>query len=561
MLLAHRPAWTGVWMCTAWLACCPVALAATASCHTHRAVAGDTLIGLSQRYLAEPWHWQVLARINKVGNPRRIPIGQALCIPVARMKATPQAGVVLEAVGEVTRRNPPGAGPSAAMLPVQKGDAVTQGMTLQTSANGYVTVQLADGSILKIQADTQARLDSSVKYEEAGFFASTWTVLRGRVESLVTHLTGGQPRYQIKTPQAVLGVRGTEFRVATDDRQTWGETLSGTVAVSGAVNRAASGAGRTALVAAGQGTVADAQARIAAPQPLPAAPVLSGLPALFERPLLRLDLPDVPGASSYRIQIADDADFRRVRAEVTSPQPHFRVGELPDGHYHLRARVANAQGLEGLDGTWPLQLKARPEPPIPTAPANRAKLRAREAQLNWTAHPQAQSYRLQVARDAGFTQLVVDQPALPGPQATVPLPTGDYHWRIATTAAGPDKGPWGDAQLLLMRDPPAQPPPPVITPDSLQFQLQAEPGQRFEFQMAADAAFTQMLHTVASDTPAVTLPKPPEGGRLYVRYRAVDADGFIGPYTTPQMVLLPACVRSSDMQCVRSGERFITTQP
>lgn len=565
MLLAHRPAWTGVWMCAASLTCCPVALAASASCHTHTAVAGDTLIGLSQRYLAEPRHWQVLARVNQIDNPRRIPIGQALCIPVDRMKATPQAGVVLEVVGEVTRRNPPGAGHTASMQAVQKGDAITQGMTLRTSTNGYVTVQLADGSILKVQADTQARLDSSVKYEEAGFFASTWTVLRGRVESLVAHLTGGQPRYQIKTPQAVLGVRGTEFRVTTDDQQTWGETLDGTVAVRGAVSGAmkdAAGATvRTTLVTAGHGTVTNAKARVAEPQALPAAPVLTGMPSLFERPLLRLDLPEVPGASNYRIQIAEDADFRRVRAEATSPQPHFRVANLPDGHYHLRARVANAQGLEGLDGTWPLQLKARPEPPIPTAPANRAKLRAREAHFSWTEHPQARAYRLQVAHDAGFTQLVVDQADLPDPQATLPLPAGDYHWRIATTATGPDKGPWGDAQLLLMRDPPAQPPPPVITPDSLQFQLQAEPGQHFEFQMASDEAFARMLYSVTKDTPDITLPRPHEGGRLYVRYRAVDADGFIGPYTTPQMVLLPPCVRSSDMQCVRGGEHFLTTEP
>jgi len=553
MLFAHRPAWTGVWMCAASLTCCPVALAVTVSCHTHTAVAGDTLIGLSQRYLAEPRLWPVLARVNHVSNPRRIPIGQALCIPVERMKATPQAGVVLDVIGDVTLSSPPGAGPTMAEQLVKKGDAITQGMTLRTSPKGYVTVQLADGSILKVQADTQARLDSSVKYEEAGFFASAWTVLRGRVESLVAHLTGGQPRYQIKTPQAVLGVRGTEFRVATDATRTLGETLTGAVAMSSA--------GRTTLVPAGQGTVADAQAHIAAPLPLPAPPILSGLPSLFERPLLRLDLPGVPGASSYRFQIAEDADFRRVRAEAVSPEPHFRVSDLPDGNYYLRARVANAQGLEGLDATGQLRLKARPEPPIPIAPANGGKLRAREAQFNWTAHPQAQSYRLQVARDTGFTQLMVDQTAVADPQATVPLPTGDYHWRVATNAAGPDKGPWGDAQLLLMRDPPAQPPPPVITPDSLQFQLQAEPGQHLEFQMASDAGFASLLHVVKSDAPDVTLPRPPEGGRLYVRYRAVDADGFVGPYTTPQMVLLPACVRSSDMQCVRSGEHFITTQP
>lgn len=560
MLLAHRTAWTGVWMCAASLTCGPAALAASAApvaCHTHTAVAGDTLIGLSQRYLANGARWQVLARVNKVPDPRRIPIGQLLCIPVDHMRASPRAGVVLDVVGEATRSAPPAAGHGAALHPVQKGDAITQGALLRTGANGYVTVQLADGSILKVQADTQARLEQSVEYEEAGFFASTWAVLRGRVESLVTHLTGGQPRYQIKTPQAVLGVRGTEFRVSTDNEQTLGETLAGTVAMSGAI-----GAARHAtLVAAGQGTVANAQSQVSAPRPLLQAPVLTGVPALFERPLLRLDLPDTSGASSYRIQIAEDAGFRRVRAEATAAQPHFRIGDLPDGDYHLRARVANAQGLEGLDGTHAFRLKARPEPPIPTGPGHRAKVRAREVQLSWTAHPSAQSYRLQVARDEDFTQVVVEQSKLSETQATVQLPVGDYHWRVATTGAGSDLGPWGDAQDLLMREPPAQLPPPTITADSLAFRLQAEPGQRFEFQMAMDVGFAHLLHVVTSDQPELQLPRPPEGGRLYVRYRATDADGFIGPYTSPQIVLLPACVRSTDMQCVHSGGRFVTTQP
>lgn len=558
MLLAHRTAWAGVWMCAASLTCCPdLVVAGTVSCHTHTAVAGDTLIALSQRYLAQPQHWQVLARVNHVPNPRRIPIGTELCIPVDQLKATPRPGVVLEVVGQATAQQDTRAGLASTPQEVRKGDAVPPGMTLRTSTNGYVTVQLADGSILKIQADTQARLDSSQHYEEAGFYASVWSVLRGRVESLVTHLTGGQPRYQIKTPQAVLGVRGTEFRVATDARRTLGETLTGTVAVSNGK--------QAALLGAGQGTVAEGLSQVAPPMPLPPAPTLSALPTLFERPLLRVDLPATPGATSYRLQIAEDADFRRVRAELTDTQPRFRVSELPDGVYFLRMRVANAQGLEGQNAQATFQLKARPEPPIPTAPGHQAKLRAREATLSWTSHPQATRYRLQIAHDAAFTQLVVDRADIRDTQLVAPLPAGDYFWRIATTAStntgALDPGPWGDAQALLMREPPAQPPPPKLTPDALQFSLQAEPGQRFEFQMARDEFFADLIKAVSSDSPDVSLPRPTEGGRLYVRYRAIDPDGFVGPYTSPQLVLLPSCLRSGHGACVRGGERFITTRP
>lgn len=533
-------------------------------------MAGDTLISLGQRYLAKPSQWQVLSRVNHIANPRRIPVGMALCIPVEQMKATPRPGTVLDVVGQAMRQDPPAAGTklkppgknalAPAMSPeqaVHKGDLIHPGTLLRTSGDGYVTVQLADGSILNIQANTQARLDTSVQYEEAGFFASAWVVLKGRVESLVAHLTGGQPRYQIKTPQATLGVRGTEFRVSTDAQRTTSETLSGAVTVS---------SGRqTTLVAAGQGTIAALRAPIEAPVSLPDAPPLGGLPTLHERPLIRLDLPTVPGASSYRVRIAEDADFHRVRAEATSTQPRFRIPDLPDGHYHLRVRVANAQGLEGIDTSTTFQLKARPEPPIPTGPANGGKVRAKEARLSWTAHPQALSYRLQVARDAAFTQLVFEHKKLAVTEAVVPLDVGDYHWRLATTAqtstAPSDEGPWGDGQSLLMREPPAQPPPPQLTADSLLFHLQAESGQRFEFQMAANDAFTAGLQALHSNVPDLSMPRPAEGGRWYVRYRAIDADGFVGPYTAPQLVLLPPCLRDGGRQCVKGSNRFITTRP
>jgi hypothetical protein len=516
-------------------------------------VAGDTLIKLGQRYLERPTDWQALARANQVRNPRRLPVGSALCIPVALLRAVPRPGTVLEVAGDAIAIWPPSAGLAPRQEPVRKGQEVPLGMSLRTSPNGYVTVQLADGSVLKVQADTEARLDTSKQYVEAGFFSSIWSVLKGRVESLVTHMTGGEPRFQIKTPQATLGVRGTEFRVAHENGRTLGETLTGAVAVQAGA--------RTELVSAGQGTVSDSGKGVAPPTALPPAPEVGALSKLHERVLVKLSLPPVAGASHYRVQVAEDADFQLVRGETVSTQPLLKLNDLADGNYYLRARSADARGLESPDAVTTFKLKARPEPPIPSGPAAKAKVRAKSVELTWAAHPDASHYRLQVARDAAFTDLAYEQLQWPDTQATVALPPGDYHWRVATTGPKADHGPWGDPQMVLMREPPPQPPPPKVSDGTLGFALQGEPGQRFEFQMSRELAFSQLMWSTASVDGQISVPRPDDGGTLYVRYRAIDEDGFIGPYTTPQLILLPACVRSAHGVCVKSGTAFLTTQP
>src|SRR5690606_30717385 len=227
------------------------------------------------------------------------------------------------------------------------------------------------------------------------------------------------------------------------------ETLSGSVAVRGAQKETVLHAGHGALTQTGQPPTAAL--------PLPAAPDIGMLPTLHERVVLKFVLPEMPGAHAWRIQVAEDEQFHRIRGEAVSSTPVLRLTDLPDGHYFLRARVANAQGLEGANAVKAFRLKARPEPPIPIEPAHQAKLRQATAPLRWAAHPKATHYRLQVARDEAFQDIVVDEASVKDTQTTLALAAGDYLWRVATTAPGMDHGPWGDAQLLRMREPPAQP--------------------------------------------------------------------------------------------------------
>lgn len=505
---------------------------------------GDTLIGLGERLLAHPQDWPRIAELNRIQAPRRIPVGTRLRIPVNLLKQVPRDGQVVAAVGEASVQ-PPGGTARAA----RAGEALPPGSVVRTAGNGYVTVKLADGSVLRIQADTEARLDTSRQYEQAGFFASVWEVLRGRVEALVTHMTGGEPRFQVKTPQAVLGVRGTEFRVDADAArgQTRGETLTGAVAVQG-------GRGET-LVRAGFGTVAAAGQAPGAARPLPPAPDVHALPVLQERILVRFQLPASPQAVAYRGQVAEDEQFQIVRGEVTSTTPQLRFADLPDGDYVLRTRAIDAHGLESADALHRFRLKARPEAPIAASPAPGSKWRAATVPLRWAVHPQAWRYRVQVAASADFQAPVIDRDDLTDTTLDVALPPGDYHWRVATTAAGQDRGPWGDPQRFSVRPQPAALPAPQVTDDTLAFQLQGEPGQTFELQLGRDTAFQSVLAAQRTPESRIVLSRPLEGGVLQVRYRAIDPDGFVGPWTAPQQIVLPACVRSGTGECLQSGNR------
>ena len=117
-------------------------------------------------------------------------------------------------------------------------------------------------------------MERSNHYESAGFFASTLRLIQGRLEALVTHMTGGEPRFEVKTPQALLGVGGTDFRSSVDEAKqvTRSEVLDGAVSVG------ATAAPRQSAqwLAAGFGTQVNQGRDAGAPVKLPPAPDLEG---------------------------------------------------------------------------------------------------------------------------------------------------------------------------------------------------------------------------------------------------------------------------------------------
>ena len=497
----------------------------------------DTLIGLSNDVFVSPAAWREIARINKLPDPNRIQPGQVLRVPERLMRGDAVPAKLVSVVGEVRVGD----------APASAGSVLAEGQSVQTGDGSSAVVELADGSRLRLPPSSLAQVEASRRYgarqakpagrEGAtgatdGWFAGTMRVARGSVEVFATKVLRAKP-LEVVTPTAVVGVRGTQYRVSVDEAAG-----TRTEVVEGAVRVEARSAGTD--LKAGFGATTNATG--AAPQvaKLLAAPDLAALPERFDRPLVRFALPGE--ATALRVQVASDSAFDKIVSDQrVAAGSEVRIAGLMDAPWHLRVRRVDAQGLEGFDATKAFVLKARPQPPAHRAPRAGAKQTVGNVEFAWALNTEAPQVRLQVAEDAAFTRIVLDRDRLdPSALRTDITAAGTYHWRLASVRASGDMGPFGDAQPFELRPMP-EPPTGARSADgnSLVFKWSGRQQDRQQVQLARDAGFTQITAQDELASSEWALPMPSRGGRYYFRYRSVEPDGFMSRYSETLMIDVP----------------------
>ena len=506
---------------------------------SYRIVQGDTLIGISDEYLARPGDWPRLQRLNRISDPLRLVPGSEVRIPTDWLRQTATVAEAVFVRGEVTVQR----SPSEPAVAVQTGGTLRAGDVVRTAAESSLTLRFADGSRLLVVPDSQVAIVELLVVGRAARPSLKVRLERGSADAQVVPRPARDTRFEIRTPAVNLGVRGTEFRARVDPNPavTRAEVLVGSLRADGSGPERGGQRGKGVAVDAGLGIVAEAGKPIPAPQRLIGAPDLSGLAPLLERVPLRLSWPALPGARGYRAQVyaADSAD--QLLLDGVFAEASARWADLPDGRYRLRARAIDAQSLEGLDASATFVLNARPEPPFTSAPRNGGTAYGAGAELRWARSTAAARYRLQVAAEPAFTSPLLDSDDLTEPTRSVSLPPGTYHWRVASMAADGDLGPFGDAQSYTQNP---EPPSPALEPpepgaDGLMFRWQAPaPGQKVRFQVATDSGFGHLVLDETTDA-AQTVLKDPAPGTYYLRARTIEADGFEGPFGAAQQVEVP----------------------
>ncbi len=513
---------------------------------------GDTLEGLARDYLAAPGQWVQLQKRNQVRNPRHLQPGSVVWIPV---RLQPEASARVEFVQGQATAQPRGA---SAAAPVAPGTVLAEGTELNVGPDAFVAVKLADGTVVRVQAQSELQLRQLRRRGRAGSVQSVLEMRKGAVEVSVPPSPQPLRRVEIRTPQVVTSVRGTRFGVAlVDAGQAVASVLEGSVAVQPRHGATPDPKAPVSMLAPGQGLAVAADGTVGAARALLAPPDASGIPAVWEdAALLALDMPAQPGAVRYQAQLARDAEFTQVLRHGSFADGRLRWQTPDDGAYYLAVRAVDGAGIAGIPLVRALAIKARPVPPLYQQPAAGAVVATGTGQLQCTQVPGVRWYRLQVAADAQFARPLRDAQRQTTCSLTLAdLPAGQYFWRAASIREGaggqPDPGPFAAAQAFTMAPAPA-----TLAAQSLQaedgdttvrLRWPGQSGQRFRLQLVADKTTRQATGGsagTAQDQPVLdTLLDAPEwvasdlpAGMYQVRIQVQDPTGLQSEFSPPRQI-------------------------
>ena len=380
----------------------------------YRVAQGDNLYTLAERNFRRPADYIVVQRLNRVVDPRRLPVGMLLTIPRSLLRQEPVDAVVQSFRGSVL------AGTGHNLRRVEVGMRVREGDRIETGSKSFITLRLPDGSNVALPSQTSLRVERLRRTLMAGSVERSFRIERGRAGATVTPMEDPHSEFLFSTPTAVSAVRGTRFRMRYDpaEHRASSEVLEGKVAFA-----AADG---TTELPAGFG-IANG---LSGPVPLLPPPELVSPGRVQDEEQLHFELKPLAEAKSYHLQIAADAGFIDVLDEATASSPEAFMEALSNGDYFVRATAIDANGLEGLPAIYAFHRRLNR---IEASAEEVHSGRYRQYLFRWRA-PDANNprYRFQLSTAPDGAKPLVDEAVRETAFVVTDLPSGTYYWRVET---------------------------------------------------------------------------------------------------------------------------------
>jgi FecR protein len=128
----------------------------------------------------------------------------SFCAVPSLVRAEAVVGKITQVSGKAQVKRGSASLDAVAAMPVELHDQ------LKTATPGELTVQMLDNSILTVNESSLLAIDESVV--SAGVRKTDVGLISGSVQSLVTSVArAAAPTFKVKTPNAIAGVRGTNF--------------------------------------------------------------------------------------------------------------------------------------------------------------------------------------------------------------------------------------------------------------------------------------------------------------------------------------------------------------
>ncbi|MHC1725855.1 MAG: FecR domain-containing protein [Syntrophobacteraceae bacterium] len=490
---------------------------------------GDTLINICKDYLEETDDWPQVAGANPhIKDPNWIYPGQKLVIPAILLKGVPGGGRVsfLKGTVDIQRTEDK---PWENLAP---GEQLIEGIRIRTGEDGILEVTFEDASNFYMKPGTCVQVLKARKSGASGIIGELF-LEGGRIITRIKKATGSEPRFKIQTPSAAAAIRGTEFRVSHDLRNsTRIEVLAGLVAARGRQRKVLLEEGTGTVIKKGREPEKPAELL---PPPKPAAPE-----PLYRKMPIEFRFETIKGTSAIRALLARDAEIKDVIREIVSrPDEAAAMTDIADGSYYLQVAGIDGKGLEGLPSSAiPIHVRVNPVPPFVQSPVNGKEYKTVSMEFSWLNVKDAVGYQMQIAEDPSFLKIVDDR-ELTGKvdYKTRRLEPKTYYFRVLSIAEDGYRGLWSDVLRFALLQPPPAPvsEPPKKSGKQITIQWQnIGPGYSYHFQMARDEEFSEIVVDKNVDEPSITFAKPKKAGTYHVRASAINTEGFEGHFSAPQ---------------------------
>ncbi len=310
---------------------------------------GDTIWSIAEQHTNSVNNWSAIQKINNIamGPDRQILPGTRIKIPVSMLKQQPVPARVIAFNGNATLLRANGES-----VDLEIGSRLFSGDRVITNTGQSLRLQFADKSEFQILPDSEVIMDKLSYHKDTGMVDTRMRLNKGRVNSWVEKLKPDS-RFQIKTPNSITAVRGTQYRLTADASGL----ISRTEVTEGVVG--VSVGDTTKLVEHGFGLVAEKGKPLADPVKLLSAPVIGDNQSTSTHSLL-ITWSALEGADSYRYQLATDEFFNHIIVNASTRDQKIQLSELSAGHIFVRVRGVDKFQLQGLDSMRSYEIRAKP---------------------------------------------------------------------------------------------------------------------------------------------------------------------------------------------------------
>ncbi|MDV2080005.1 FecR family protein [Marinobacter xestospongiae] len=473
--------------------------------------AGEQLDTLVSELLKERYTGRQLMRHNQLTPDARLAQGDTLRIPLAWLKQQPDPARALAVSGNVGVVS----ASDGRQRPLSVNSLIRAGDEIVTR-NGNATVELADGSVIRISPNSRLIFNKLTQYGKAGMVDIRLRLDHGGISTQVEPLLEGGARFEVETPSAVAAVRGTVFAMQSRPGMTALQVTEGTVTFGPHGQPQNIPAGYSASV----DSASPGQVQI---RRLPPAPQAESLPSSLQSLPAELRWAD-NGASRYQVDVFDTDSGEWLKSTTVS-QTTYNLDYLDNGSYDIQVAALDARGIAGMPASQTVDIDLQARAAQLLSPETGTAIDDDMPEFSWQYRGNNEVARVEISGSKDFSNLIATSEWAPDSSALAnkPLRPGQYYWRVVTEAGGNSVAS-SDARQFVING--TLPPVRILSVNYIDSQVRifwqsVDTATGYLLQLAEGPEFRNIVKEASVDDTTAALRLIP-GRRYFVRLKALS---------------------------------------